>query len=833
METRSNSGKWKEMGGADGLGVHLVFDVQDHTEKGLEKVEHGLEALEEAHEGVGHAAEAASHQVLGLQNAFEHMQHTGHQIMEVGERGLQSFEGMAHHAIHAAAEFDELRAKMQFAFGEETQRAFSNLRTFEQNSAYSMAELTEAVAALRSAFRGIDPTDLTPRFRSATGQMESGLEALSDAAAGAGVSLGDTIQIVERALEGNYQSIAYQMRLSGEEVDAMRGRVNAAGTEQEKYNAIVETLAQHWGGAQRTMGGTFAMLETRLRSITHLLWAEVGEKGLEPIKELMDELHAMFRGMLSDREFIETLASAFRMVTAVVRDAGRYVIKLVEATKDWIKENPEMTKFLVTVWAVGSALLVVVGKVISLGGSLGMASLAMKTLGVTVGGVLLALGKALLVIVAVGAAISLLWGGVKRIWERDFAGIRTFLERVGWVLRGLYEAFQHWGDSTTEISEETARGLHQAGILDWFIEAVAWASRAQKWFQGVWKALQDGWEEARPSLMRAWDELSTSFQQAWDTIRGALAQAGFLQSAVNTSFKESKESGSRFGQILNSVIVPSIKLFAESLKAVAWVVREVVIPLAMHMIHYWGRVRDFFTNTDDGQAIITAFRVMARIVGINLRGAFLAAKVVIYGVMGALHAIAWVINTVFIEPVREVIAAVRQLYDKFVEFDNWLSGGRIVRTLKKIADLIKLIFFTTGEINGRQFLFGFDVSEDERETPGAERMTEDEEREELTDRRQPRGRSFDSYVARTRDEQEKILLSDSQALEGKDSAADQNTRLLASVASMTDEIKRTNRILLDNKAPPMAVTDEQIAVSAMQGQQERTTRFGRLGRGGE
>lgn len=809
----------------DKLSVHLVFDVEDHTQHGLEQVHESLKGAEKMAEGLNeHLGESQTH-AQHMSDSFMHMREEGRHMVHIGHMGMQSFERMAEHAIHAAAEFDDLRAKMQFAYGEGTREAFNNLRTFEQNSAYSMAELTESVAALRSAFRGIDPTDLTPRFRTATGQMESGLEALSDAAAGAGVSLGDTIQIVERALEGNYQSIAYQMRLSGEEVDAMRARVGQASDEQEKYNAIVETLASHWGGAQRTMGGTFGMLQTRLRSITHLLWAELGEKGLEPIKELMDELHTMFRDMLADREFIEAVGEGFKMVGQAVLYVGRQVIHMVTWVRHLARENPGIIKFAAGLWAIGSAMLVAVGHVMALGGSLGLMAMSLQTVGVTLGGVMLMLAKAAAIIVVVGAAISVLWRGVKSAWERDLGGIRTFIERVVLVVRGLYEAFSNWGRETTDISEETARGLHRAGILDWFVQVVGWVARAQRWFEGLWAELKVGWAEASPALIRAWRDIETAFNDAWASIRATLVDTGLMQDASATKFAQATTSGAKFGQILNEIVVPTIRLMAQGMKFVAWVIKEVIAPAISWVLVKFAALRDFFTSDEGGQAIVSVLRVLWFLLGVQVRAAVLILKGAFWLLGQALSMAGSAINDFIIEPLRIAKSIMEWFFEKWQQFgaliDGW-TGGRFLNAFRSVRSMLGM---ASGEDDP-----GTGLSRAAARNDNAINGTEDLSAEELAAQggRPEQERSFDEYAGVDRSE---IQRRSRERQEQREKRSENTGASSEQVTLQTlDVLKNVNMALRNLKVPTVAIGDEAVARAAINGATANEQRLGVLGR---
>lgn len=554
-------------GGNDPLKFYLLFDIKDESGDKLKQIAAGLKGLGDASEESGRRTRDGAGHVTDMVHAFREVEHLGHGVARVGEGVLETFAEMGHAVFETSSEFERLRATMGFAFGADLERAFANLKTFEQNSAFPMSELTEGVAALRSAFRGIDPTDLTPRFRNAVGQMSGSLEVLSDTAMGSQQNLRSVILEVERALEGRFTSIQRMSRLSVSEVEKMKHGIAAARTEQEKYDAIIQVLAGHWGGAQAALANTTGFILRNIASTWEQLLAAFGEEGLGPIKEGLRSLHTWMREALADPEFLRSVGSVFRMFGEAVGWALRQTVALARALQRFAKENPGLLRVGAAIVALGAAVAVVVGTLVAGAAALALAFTALQAVATPVLVAILAIGPAVVGLVAVGAML-------KAAWEEHFGGITRFVNKVVLVVGALQEAFENWSDEASSISLETAAKLNEAGILGFFIDLVSWIATAKKFGQGLWEGLKDGYNQVKPSLKGLWDQLVA----VKDAFVQLLVKMGLIKEQGNTTFKDAHDKGKAFGEFINAVLVPALKGVIWVLTATAWVLANVLIP---------------------------------------------------------------------------------------------------------------------------------------------------------------------------------------------------------------------------------------------------------------
>jgi len=565
-------------GGALDAPFFLAFET--NGEEAKKDLEHVAEAIEE----VGHSAEEAAshtehlgHSFGGFIHSIEAIEHAGHTLHSVGHSMVGTVEQLSHSVFHTAAEFDQLEASFSFAFRDGTQEAFARLQQFEQQSSYPMSQLVESVAALRSAFHEIDPTRLEREFATGTGNMISGLEALSDAAAGAQVGLGDTIRMVEGALEGQFDSLQYQMRLSAQEVTRMRAEIGRATNDQEKYNAIVRTLAQHWGGAQQAVGRTFNMATLRLHSMSEQLLAAFGKDGLAAITPVLFELHDFMVHMKEDEDFMKAVSSAFtalgHAIAYVIKEAihlGHWMVSLVKA-------YPNLVKYTMMFLAVGGALAIALGTLLTVLASVAAAIVAIQAAAGMVVPVLTAVGTVLGHIILAAAAIGLVAYGVKRAFETNLGGIQTFFRGLFALVRGVTEAVSNWGEESTWVTEETYRAMERYGVDKYYRNIVGWIARAQRAWHGFYYTLRSIWSEIEPQLVWGWNEIKSAISQVWTELQRVFAADGFFQS-VRTSLLGAEQRGVALGEVLRSVIVPAVKYLVAGIRMFALIAKEVLIP---------------------------------------------------------------------------------------------------------------------------------------------------------------------------------------------------------------------------------------------------------------
>jgi hypothetical protein len=616
------------------LKFFLAFDFQDQSGGAVQKLVVSFQDVSKAAEGASEAVDHLGARTHSVAESMREVQEMGHGMMAAGERGLHSIEGMFERVVDTAAEFETLGAQMGFAFGDGAEAAYGRVQDFANRSVYELKDVTEAVAGLRTAFHEIDPTlDATANgFRNKSGEMISALDALSDASAGAGTSLGATIQAVEGALEGMYIRLQHRYRLSHSEIEQVKRGVAAAHTEQEKFNAVVQVLAAHWGGAQAAMARTYAFAVKQLPDIRDQLLKEIGKGALEPMKDFMVELVGTMQDTLHDEQFLAPLRDGFTMLGQIVKAAATWFFRAVRYVREFVKQNPQIVRMGIIIAAVGSALLVVVGAFVTAAATIGLAVAALSGAWGTIVTVVTGLGVSLLALGPVIAGLIAIGTALKEAWESDFGGIRTFFERVILIVRGLREAFQDWGEDTVSISEETAQQMDQAGIFDHFMELVGWLERARKFVRGLWEGMREGWEQVAPRLRGAFTRLSAAFRHVGETIEHMLVKVGLIQPAAGTSFQQATNAGLRFADFMMKFVAPVIEYTADIIHLIADAIETFVIPAVAWLIMRFGEMKIFvMAHLDE---IKGALKVIGFIVGIVLLAVF-GAVVVVVGAIAA------------------------------------------------------------------------------------------------------------------------------------------------------------------------------------------------------
>lgn len=687
---RASNGRGSSSRGSESLDApfYLEFDVN------AAEAEHGLAEVSHAVEEVGHSAEEAAehtahmaHVLHGLHESVEIVEHVGHALHSVGHQGIGVVEQMGHSVFHVASEFDTLRAQLSYAFREGTEEAFQRLQTFEQNSSYPMSELIEGVSTLRSAFHGIDPTRLERSFRTSTGQMVSGLEALSDAAAGAQVGLGNTIQIVERALEGNFESLQYQMRLSQTEVSRMQAEMARATDEQGKYDAIVRGLALHWGGAQAAVGNTFAMTINKISAMWEQLRGMFGAAGLQLMTPALQELHHWMREFAEDHEAIDGVKNAFTFLGGAVAWVVRAFTRLLHGLQHLAKEYPNFLKYLMAAVTIGGALAVALGTVLSTMGSLATAILAVKSAfgillplfsaGLTT---LLAIGAALAVVVAVGYAL-------KRAYDENLGGFSTKLRQVWVLVRALSQAIRNFGETSTFTTQEIATELQALGMDKIFINIVLWIARARAAWRGFSEAMSAMVDRVMPPLRKAFGEVSQALTGVYNDLRRAFGESSGFFEATQTKIVQATASGRAFGEAIATYVVPVILAIAKFIKIGVMLFNTAFLPAIKEAISLF---RDAYGWLSDHFGEMKALiKIVVGVLAIGLIPQVLFLLGLFRAVPTVLRVVWFLLRTIYSATIQPLVDAFSFVYNTAMDIgaaiQTWARDGGLEEMMRTVA----------------------------------------------------------------------------------------------------------------------------------------------------
>jgi hypothetical protein len=336
-------------------------------------------------------------------------------------------------------------------------------------------------------------------------------------------------------------------------------------TAQKAIDNLFKYLGQQGAlGASVMASTTFEGVKSNFQDLP-LIFARAiggmpGEGGFyDKVKEGFISLFSEISQGVSSADFTTSLREAFAPVMEWMVKGLELLGKVVRVVLDFVKNHPGIVKFALVLGFVASAATVlagvflvgVVGAIMAFVAVLVVAAVAVTVF--TAGIVLLATGILPLLLLGFGA-IGLAAYAVYKAWDTNFGGIQTILSNIGTLVDAVGEAFENWGASTTEITEETAKDLQEAGLLDFFVTLMGWAKRAEVFFTELWHGLSTGADKALKHMEVPLHNLGVQLKYLWDSVKKVLVQFGVWSNVSETLVDDAGDVGFSWGDELGKVI---------------------------------------------------------------------------------------------------------------------------------------------------------------------------------------------------------------------------------------------------------------------------------------
>ena len=161
--------------------------------------------------------------------------------------------------------------------------------------------------------------------------------------------------------------------------------------------------------------------------------------------------------------------------------------------QDWARSHPALVRGILATSLGLGALLLVVGGVITVIGSLGLLVPAISTGLATIGPILLsamgAVGSSILpAILIIAGVIAVVWL-LRQAWVTNFAGIRDVLtnawNNISAVFTGIYQLISSFNGETGTMSASIAAQLEASGLMNFVVTVFQVYTRVSAFLQGV------------------------------------------------------------------------------------------------------------------------------------------------------------------------------------------------------------------------------------------------------------------------------------------------------------------------------------------------------------
>jgi len=348
-------------------------------------------------------------------------------------------------------------------------------------------------------------------------------------------------------------SVAAQMQLQ-----------KAFGTDEAvkfilQMTAGLDTLQGNIDGVKQAMQGGTAVTEQMARAMT----SDIGS-GLKLVTQQTKNL-AEIAG--------NTMLPIF---TPLLQGVQFVVLRL----QDWARAHPGLVRgILATTLGLG-ALLLVVGLVITMIGSLGLLIPAIQIGLATIGPMLLsamgAVGTSLLpAMLIIAGVIAVVWL-LRQAWVTNFAGIRDVLTNA-WtnikaVFMGLTQLITSFNGETGTMSASIAAQLERSGLYNFVVTVFQVYTRVRAFLEGLWQGFSGFFGNIRAAIEPSVSALVHAFAGLFT----ALGRVFGIVQSVKGEVAGTTGNWRAFGQAVGEVLGFIGQVAATALSGVIWVITGIV-----------------------------------------------------------------------------------------------------------------------------------------------------------------------------------------------------------------------------------------------------------------
>jgi TP901 family phage tail tape measure protein len=248
-----------------------------------------------------------------------------------------------------------------------------------------------------------------------------------------------------------------------------------------------------------------------------------------------------------EQRFMATGKVAVGMIGSALEPLAKATIKVANAILEAFTKTPKPVVAFFTKLALGAAtFLTVIGAAMSLHAAFALLSAGMSAVGITFGGLLLAMAGP---IAAVGL-LMLAFEGLRQSYELNIGGFRDFVDKafhdVKLAFEGLGQVFSQGGFSG-DVMQEMDKA-ENGGIKQFVINVYAWGKRLEKFWDGLSTGFSDGLDIVDDAVQGFWHSLNMLRSQF-----AALTSGPESPEAATNVFNDFGDSGETVGQSLAKV----------------------------------------------------------------------------------------------------------------------------------------------------------------------------------------------------------------------------------------------------------------------------------------
>jgi len=507
-------------------------DIGDSLSKVVSQAGAIKDATEKASDSLdkmGEFAKAGFAQQVG--GALKDM---GEKLTETFHRGMEGAKDMFKDILKESATFEDIQSSLQFAFGNEWEQVFEDVKKDAANLTFTLEQVSELAASLGrmkiNPFGGT--TEESQKFKSKTGETVRALEVLQDTADAVGKSTDDLVVSLRNAFAGNWKSLEDRFDIPKDKIKEWKKESEKLKEPQEKYNYLIGKLGEMFGGAGALKAQNFNKIVAQLPDILQQIKAIMGSDGLKTMTPAFAELVNALNELKDNKEAMAALKMAFTAIATVVSYGVRLLAQFVRSLGSVLAMAPFLPLLAAALFLVVMAVLAVAGAMMTAAG----AAVALSAMVAALTAEMML--PALLIIPIAVAGFLALAGAILvgyaafQIFATNVSGVTTSMENMKLAIAGLNELISSYNGVSGTMSQKTADALKQVGLFDTVKQIFMVFHRAASAFEAFKMGMSDFGARVAPAFLPMMDELKLLFYELADAF--GLTTAATDGSATST-----------------------------------------------------------------------------------------------------------------------------------------------------------------------------------------------------------------------------------------------------------------------------------------------------------
>ena len=549
------------------FGLGVVLNVTDNMSTGFVNVmntfnqfENRMNSLVTATSNGMSQFEAELNKAQNLSFLGFGVQQLGNQIAGVGTSMLQPFVNFGTQVTQTGAQFENYRLTLKALYGdvEKATSITNQAMDLAAKTPFQISDVMDSVVGFKAI--GVEALDTMEHL---TGESRTLLEYIGDLA-----SLRPDI-----GLDGMLMGI--RNLLGGDGGRSLRSRLDMdfeqmlgfewADTTEGMIEQIVYASQQVANGLMTEMEGSWQHMTSNIEDQWDRVKLAVSDAGaFDSVKNTLRYFYDVVDSIDDEKmaRIGENIAGAFNMIWKPIDFVARKLSDVFNWVVNLVAESPTLTKFVTGFTAIAGVVLVAVGAMTVLGGSVLLAVAGFKGLQLMFTKLpvfIMGLAPKLLSLATVLGKYALIGGALYLAWKNDFMGVRTIL--------------QNFMNNVSTAFKESAR-ISQLGVDD---------------------------------MMSALKQLDTTTFGGWLTYR--LTQIRVFWMALVDAWNDNTLSDENFQKVQALGLLPLLETILDlKMKAEAFFdgfkigmkkVSDVVVPILSTLCEWIGKIWDFLFPIND------------------------------------------------------------------------------------------------------------------------------------------------------------------------------------------------------------------------------------------